>query len=188
MSQKRSSELRIIGGQFRSRKIAFSEEDGLRPTHNRIRETLFNWLAPTIENSICLDAFAGSGALGFEAISRGAKHTTFCDISIKAIQSIKSNAAILKITNADFMPCDFTQQNTLKNKFDIIFLDPPFQKNLILKSCEMITENNLLNSHGQIYLEFQKNSVDLSLLPKNWTVKKHKETNTIEYILCELVG
>src|SRR3990167_9566270 len=75
------SELRIIGGQFRSRKIIFEEEAGLRPTHNRIRETVFNWLQPIIENSVCLDAFAGSGAMGFEAISRGAATVSFCDIS-----------------------------------------------------------------------------------------------------------
>lgn len=78
---KPTSELRIIGGTYRSRKIIFSEEPGLRPTHNRIRETVFNWLQDKIENSDCLDVFAGSGAMGFEALSRGAKHVTFIDIS-----------------------------------------------------------------------------------------------------------
>src|SRR6478672_9434831 len=100
--KKTTSELRIIGGKYRSRKISFTEEDGLRPTHNRIRETVFNWLAEYIENSVCLDAFAGSGAMGFEALSRGAKHVTFCDISKNIINTIKQNAENLKITNADF--------------------------------------------------------------------------------------
>src|SRR3990167_5794401 len=97
------STLCIIAGKFRSRKIIFFEESGLRPTHSRIRETLFNWLTPVIENSICLDVFAGSGALGFEAISRGAQHVTFCDTSRKVIYTLKENAEKLQITNADFL-------------------------------------------------------------------------------------
>ncbi|HLB55876.1 MAG TPA: 16S rRNA (guanine(966)-N(2))-methyltransferase RsmD [Coxiellaceae bacterium] len=182
---KTPSELRIIAGTFRSRKIVFFEEDGLRPTHNRIRETVFNWLADEIENKNCLDVFAGSGAMGFEAISRGAKQVTFCDISKIIIETIKKNAENLKITNADFIQCDFISQNALKNKFDIVFIDPPFKKNLLLKACELLISRDLLNKNAVIYLEFEKNSVDLSQLPKNWVVKKHKSTKTVEYALYE---
>ncbi|PIZ05022.1 MAG: 16S rRNA (guanine(966)-N(2))-methyltransferase RsmD [Gammaproteobacteria bacterium CG_4_10_14_0_8_um_filter_38_16] len=188
MPKKKPSELRIIAGQFRSRKIVFFEEDGLRPTHNRIRETLFNWLAPYIENSVCLDAFAGSGALGFEALSRGAKQVTFCDLSRNIIQVLKENATTLKITNADFIQGDFVKQNILQNKFDVVFLDPPFQKEALLPACEFIMTHQLLNPHAQLYLEFKKKSIDLSQLPKNWVIKKHKETGTIEYLLCEFLG
>lgn len=177
--------LRIIAGKFRSRKISFVEKEGLRPTHNRIRETVFNWLADSIENSMCLDAFAGSGAMGFEALSRGAKHVTFCDISKKIISVIQQNATTLKISNADFLHCDFTLENSLKNhKYDVVFLDPPFQKNMLLASCELLVSQDLLNPRAQIYLEFKKDSVDLSLLPKNWEIKRHKHTQTIEYVLC----
>ncbi len=183
MSKKKASELRIIAGQFRSRKIVFFEEEGLRPTHNRIRETVFNWLADKIENCVCLDAFAGSGALGFEALSRGAKHVTFCDTSKNVINTLKENAATLKISNGEFIHGDFTLKNTIKNKFDVVFLDPPFQKKLILPACELLTSRNLLNPNALLYLEFEKNSVDLSQLPKNWIIKKHKNTQTIEYIL-----
>lgn len=185
MSNKPST-LHIIAGQFRSRKIIFFEEAGLRPTHNRIRETLFNWLAPVIENSICLDAFAGSGALGFEALSRGAKHVTFCDTSPQVIHTLKENASQLNIENADFLNVDFMLENTVKNKkFDIVFLDPPFQKNLILKACESLLSRDLLNVDAMIYFECAKNSVDLSQLPKNLVIKKHKQTQTIEYGLLQ---
>jgi len=180
------SELRIIAGRFRSRKIVFSEEPGLRPTHNRIRETLFNWLNGSIDNKNVLDVFAGSGALGFEALSRDAARVTFIDISRNVIQQLKENAATLKIENADFIQCDFILQNTiLHQKYDLVFLDPPFQKNLLLQTCELLESRDLLNPHALIYLEFEKSSVDLTQLPKNWIIKKHKDTKIIEYVLCE---
>ncbi len=180
------STLRIISGKFRSRLITFFEEDGLRPTHNRIRETLFNWLTPVIENSICLDVFAGSGALGFEAISRGAQHVTFCDTSKKVIHTLKENAEKLKIENVDFLNIDFTQQNPIQNKkFDVVFLDPPFKKNLLLPTCALLESRELLNPGALIYFECEKNSVDFSQFPKNWIIKKHQHTQTIEYGLCE---
>lgn len=185
MSKKTVSTLRIIGGTFRSRKIFFTESGGLRPTHNRVRETVFNWLAPYVESSVCLDAFAGSGAMGFEALSRGAKHVTFCDISKTVIDTLQENAAILKINNADFLLCDFLQENKMQKKFDIVFLDPPFQKNILLQACELLESRDLLAPCALIYLEFQKNSVELSQLPKNWIIKKHQSTQTIEYALCQ---
>lgn len=186
MIKKNSSTLRIIGGQFRSRKIVFFEEGGLRPTHNRIRETLFNWLADKVESSNCLDAFAGSGALGFEALSRGAKHVTFCDVSKNVIHALKENALHLKTQQADFIQADFILQNPIQNKkFDIIFLDPPFQKNLLLSACALLESRDLLNSRALIYLECEKNTVDFTQLPKNWMIKKHSETKTIAYLLCE---
>lgn len=181
-----NSELRIIAGKFRSRKIIFLEEEGLRPTHNRIRETLFSWLHNLIENKNCLDVFAGSGALGFEALSRDAAHVTFIDISRNVVQQLKKNAAVLKIENANFIQCNFILQNTIQNqKYDLVFLDPPFKKNLLLPACTLLESRDLLNPHALIYLEFEKNSVDLTQLPKNWGIKKHKNTKTLEYVLCE---
>ncbi|MCX7120368.1 MAG: 16S rRNA (guanine(966)-N(2))-methyltransferase RsmD [Gammaproteobacteria bacterium] len=180
------SEIRIIGGIHRSRKIIFEEEPGLRPTHNRIRETVFNWLQNTVENSVCLDVFSGSGAMGFEALSRGAKQVTFIDISKQAIGYLKQNAVSLKINKADFFQCDFMASNPVSNKkFDLVFLDPPFQNNLLLKACELLESRELLNSNAIIYCEFEKGSVDISQLPKNWEIKKHKNTQTVEYILAQ---
>src|SRR3989338_7910426 len=180
------SVLRIISGKWRSRKITFTEAINVRPTHNRIRETVFNWLAQMIENSVCLDAFAGSGAMGFEALSRGAKHVTFCDITTSVIQQIEKNAHQLMATNFDAITCDFMQENRLENKkFDLVFLDPPFQKNILLNACDLLESRQLLQSHAQIYLECQKNSVDFTKLPLSWVIKKHKNTKTIDYLLCE---
>jgi 16S rRNA (guanine966-N2)-methyltransferase len=188
MPKNSVSTLQIIAGQFRSRKITFFEEEGLRPTHSRIRETLFNWLAPVIENSVCLDAFAGSGALGFEAISRGAQHVTFCDTSKKVISTLKENAQKLKIDNADFFNLDFISQNPIQNKkFDVVFLDPPFQKNLLLQACELLESRDLLNPGALIYFECEKNTVDFSKPPNHWHLKKHQHTQTIEYGLFEKV-
>ena len=183
------SKLRIISGKYHGRNIVFHAANDLRPTHNRIRETLFNWLAPVIENSVCLDAFAGSGALGFEALSRGAQHVTFCDISENIIQTLNNNAEKLQIDNADFLNIDFIRQNTIQNKkFDIVFLDPPFKKNLLLPAAALLESQQLLNPHALIYVEFEKNTVDLTQLPKNWVVKKHKQTQTIEYGLYEVIN
>lgn len=182
----KTSELRIIAGKFRSRKITFTEAEGLRPTHNRIRETLFNWLNDVIENAVCFDVFAGSGALGFEALSRGAKHVTLMDISKNITDTLKNNAATLAVENADFVCGDFILENKVKNKkFDVVFCDPPFKKNILLHTCELLESRELLNPSAFIYLEFEKNSVDTSLLPKNWEIKKHKSTQTLEYMLCQ---
>lgn len=184
--KKQSSELRIIGGQYRSRKIIFEAEAGLRPTHNRIRETVFNWLQAVIENSCCLDVFAGSGAMGFEALSRGAKTVVFCDISKNVIHHLKQNAEQLNIVNADFYQCDFVSKNPVsEQQFDVVFLDPPFQKNLLIKTCELLEERNLLKTNALVYCEFQKGSVDITQFPKNWVVKKQQETQTIVYMLLE---
>ena len=88
MVKRKPGQLRIIGGKWRSRRIAFAEQ-GVRPTHDRVRETLFNWLAPVIEGARCLDLFAGSGALGFEALSRGAEHVSFVDRNAAVVNAFK---------------------------------------------------------------------------------------------------
>ena len=179
------SQIRIIGGQWRSRKLIFFEEETLRPTHDRIRETVFNWLQNTIANSVCLDVFAGSGALGFEALSRNAAHVTFIDTSSTVIKYLKKNAATLKTHQVDFIQSDFMLENTIKNKkFDVVFLDPPFQKNYLLMAFELLMTRNLLNKNAYIYAEFEKNSVDLKKIPAWLDIKKHGKTKTIEYMLC----
>ena len=180
------NQLRIIGGKWRGRKLQFPSLPGLRPTPDRVRETLFNWLMHDIIDAHCLDLYAGSGALGFEALSRGAKKVTFMDISKNVIETLKDNAAKLAATNVDFINGNFILENTTKNtKFDIVFCDPPFKQNILIVACELLEARNLLNSRAFIYLEFEKNSVNISLLPKHWKIKKHKSTQTIEYLLCQ---
>jgi 16S rRNA (guanine966-N2)-methyltransferase len=128
-----SSKLRIIGGRWRGRKIRFLPLPGLRPTSDRIRETLFNWLMPTIKDARCLDLFAGSGALSFEALSRGAQSAVMIDQSPQVIAVLQENAALLKINTAEFY-CATSPQGLKKlhlTPFDIVFLDPPFHQQLI---------------------------------------------------------
>ena len=129
----KTSELRIIGGKWRGRKLKFSPSLDLRPTPNRVRETLFNWLAPVINNAICLDLFAGSGALGFEALSRGAQKVTMLDKSARVIKTLKANAEILGTENITFLCMEFSPslKNPFKQQFNVVFLDPPFKQNLI---------------------------------------------------------
>ena len=123
------SQVRIIGGQWRGRKLNFDGGNDLRPTLGRTRETLFNWLRPRIRGAKVLDLFAGSGALGFEALSQGAAHVTFVETNSKTITTLKSNAANLNIearctiTRTDAMR--FLQHMT--EPVDIVFLDPPFR-------------------------------------------------------------
>ncbi len=191
MSIKNNSELRIIAGKFRSRKITFSDAIGLRPTHDRIRETLFNWLNNDIVDSLCLDCFAGSGALGFEALSRGAKHVTFIENHKNSINNLKLNAENLKLTSDEinFICSDFFAINPilLNKQFDLIFLDPPFKQNLILSAIIFLEKNNLLKDNALIYLEFEKNGFDINSISNNFKIVKHKHTKTIEYALISKI-
>ncbi len=157
--QKRAqtNTLRIIGGQWRSRKLNFPDALGLRPTPDRIRETLFNWLQNKVFNANCLDLFAGSGALGLEALSRGAENVIFVEKNKAVAAQIKSNLVLLKsehkVINADALGY-ITAQNHSK-LFDLIFIDPPYRHGLLEKSLTLIKEKKLLDSNGLIYVEHE---------------------------------
>ncbi len=157
--QKRAqtNTLRIIGGQWRSRKLNFPDALGLRPTPDRIRETLFNWLQNKVFNANCLDLFAGSGALGLEALSRGAENVIFVEKNKAVAAQIKSNLVLLKsehkVINADALGY-ITAQNHSK-PFDLIFIDPPYRHGLLEKSLTLIKEKKLLDSNGLIYVEHE---------------------------------
>ncbi|RTZ66311.1 MAG: 16S rRNA (guanine(966)-N(2))-methyltransferase RsmD [Aquificaceae bacterium] len=148
--------LRIIGGRWRSRKLNFISAEGLRPTPARVRETLFNWLQRYIADAHCLDLFAGSGALGLEALSRGAASVLFIEKHPAAAKQLAQNLALLKtdnrIENID------AESYLLKadKPFDIIFLDPPFRKDFLPKILDSITKQQLLQANGLIYLEHEK--------------------------------
>ena len=120
-------EVRIIGGAWRSRRIRFADRPGLRPTPDRVRETLFNWLGQHLTGKRCLDLFAGSGALGFEAASRGAKHVTMVERDAAALQALRTNGEALQATAVEVVRADALE--FLKNhrsRYDVVFLDPPF--------------------------------------------------------------
>ncbi len=184
--KKGSNELRIIGGQWRGRKLKFPDGEGLRPTMDRVRETLFNWLQADIADARCLDLFSGSGALGFEALSRSAAQVIMVDKNLQAIKMIRSNMALLKVDNAQAVHMDAAAYLQQKNigPFDIVFLDPPFNKHLVEKFCQLLHQSNCLSEQAVIYIEMEKNT-PLPQLPEQWHIAKNKTAGQLAYYLID---
>jgi 16S rRNA (guanine966-N2)-methyltransferase len=183
MNTSKKGSLTIIGGQWRSRKIDVLDADGLRPTPNRVRETLFNWLQADIFNAQCLDLFAGSGALSFEAASRGAKNVVQIENNVSACQILKSNAERLNATQIQIIQSDALSylQKSPKNPFDVVFIDPPFGLDFVAQSCEYLEKNHWLSPYAKIYIETETN---LTLeLPENWQLLKSKTAGEVAYRL-----
>lgn len=174
-------EVRIIGGLYRGKKIPFPPVDHLRPTPDRVRETLFNWLMHDIRGAKCLDAFAGSGALGFEALSRGAAQVLFLDSSREVITSLQQNGASFKNTKLSFL-----QTNTLaflqhtQEQFDILFLDPPFTGSYLEECIALLQKRSILKKGGLLYVE---SSLSLTLDADYWTLRKSKKAGFVFYAL-----
>lgn len=159
-SSASSGEIRIIGGQWRGRKLKVHNKEGLRPTTDRLKETVFNWLMMNIRNSKVLDCFAGAGSLGFEAVSRGAESLICIEKDKQAANQLKSNCALLKADNqisvlqGDF----FSQTQHLNTSFDLVFIDPPFHKGMAAKTITSLIDNKLITTDSLIYLEQESNS------------------------------
>ncbi|MEO8402313.1 MAG: 16S rRNA (guanine(966)-N(2))-methyltransferase RsmD [Gammaproteobacteria bacterium] len=175
--------VRIIGGEWRGRKLKVPEVLNLRPTPDRVRETLFNWLAPHLPGAYCLDAFTGSGVLGFEALSRGASHVVMVDDSMTVIKLLQAELIQFKETHADIYCAKIPVQLKRPAKlFDIVFLDPPYAEKLLLPCCFYLEEQSFLAPNAYIYLE-SRDTVDESLLPKNWKILKSKRAGQVAYHL-----
>lgn len=191
--------VRIIAGSLRGRRIVVPDVVGLRPTPNAVRETLFNWLAPIIVDAVCLDLFVGSGALSFEALSRGAKRVVAFDCSKKSIKQLKENARLLAMEkDLTIFQAKIPQQLDLaiattsyQPKFDVVFLDPPFHQNLVPSTCQRLVQlsSNFLAPRALIYIETEKN-LDVvtltSFLPSTWKVLRHKTLGQVNYYLLTL--
>lgn len=180
-------EVRIIGGEWRGRKLKVPSLKNLRPTPDRVRETLFNWLMSDIVGAICLDAFAGSGILGFEALSRGASFVVLVDQSSSVIAVLQEELNRFNIKNAEMYRADvpFGLKNPLK-PFDIVFLDPPYQENLLLPTCFYLEENHFMAKQALVYLESSE-LIEQKDLPKNWEIIKNKKTGQVAYHLVKRV-
>jgi 16S rRNA (guanine966-N2)-methyltransferase len=175
--------IRIIGGRWRHRYIHISPLPELRPTPNRVRETLFNWLASAIHGARCLDLFAGSGALGFEALSRGAAHVTFVDHSEAVLKMLKQNAERLNTEEAIFLKGKFPNyMPPLPMVYDIIFLDPPFYQGMIPSALAWLEQQSLLKNGSLMYVE-REDDLKLLELPKKWTLLKEKKAGQVIYSL-----
>ncbi len=175
------STVRIIGGQWRGSKIIVPAVSKVRPTPNRVRETVFNWLAPYVVGAFCLDAFAGSGALGFEALSRGAAAVTFIDIEQKVIAQLRRTAAKLRAAEVTILQAQFPRQFSSKTPFDIVFLDPPFNQHLIAHSVRHLQTQCLLKEHALVYTERTVTAQHHDVLPSDWQQLKHKQAGEVAY-------
>lgn len=186
-SKQSTNQLRIIGGQWRGRKLQFADGKGLRPTLDRVRETLFNWLQFDIAGSRCLDLFTGSGALGLEALSRGADFVTMLDTNPNAIRSIQHNMQLLQCNQAEVLQQDaiefITRLETME-PYEIVFLDPPFQQNLLKDCCQALESHQRIANHAYIYIEAEK-QLELNQLPENWQLLKEKKAGQLKYYLFQ---
>lgn len=182
MRAREAGKLRVIGGQWRSRLIEFETAEGVRPTPDRVRQTVFDWLAPVIEGSRCLDLFAGSGAMGIEALSRGAAHCTFVDQGSRQCTKIKLALQLLKAQHTDVTAMDavfFLQQTW--HRYDVVFIDPPFASNLL--SQALLELPKVLHADHRIYLEWPSNQPPP--LPEHYVLVREKQAGQVGYGLAQ---
>jgi len=184
----KTSSCRIIGGNWRGRKIKFDDADDLRPTIDRIRETVFNWLQPYLNKSVCLDLFAGSGVLGLEALSRGATEVVLVEKNKTTANNIKKNLSQLKASDAVVYTDDalnWLNASVKKQHFNLVFLDPPFHTDLLEKSTITLNDSGILADDAIIYVEH--NASEKFIAPENWSCLKDKCAGQVSYKLFELL-
>ncbi len=188
-TKQMSNSVRIIAGEFRSRKLDFPNLEGLRPTADRVRETLFNWLQNRIPGETCLDLFAGSGALGFEALSRGASQVDFIEQNSQAANSIRRNIELLAANNGAVHCADALEwigRSALGSRqYGLVFLDPPFQSALLARAVSALTSAKLLKDGGLVYIEKEKHSAT-DLLPDNWVEQKSQKAGSVQFGLYSI--
>ncbi len=177
-------QLRIIGGRWRGRRLAFTAIEGLRPTPDRVRETLFNWLAPVIRGAHCLDLFAGSGALGLEALSRGAARVDFVDSSATVQQEIERHLATLGATGEGCCHRQTAEQFLRDNRrrYDIVFVDPPFGRQLVAPTCRELDSRGALADDARVYVESGA-AEEAFPLPAGWCAHREKTAGKVSYRL-----
>ena len=175
-----SNSVRIIGGIWRRRLIHFPDVPGLRPTSDRVRETLFNWLGQTLHGQTCLDAYAGSGALGFEALSRGADRVTFIESDRRAFAALRDNATSLGAANAVLIPGDaleFLAKDT--GLYDVVFLDPPFASGVTDELLQLAGAR--LAPGGVVYLESDRSFGQAD----GWHARRESRAGRVKFHLLE---
>ena len=176
--------IRIISGQHRGRKLPVLMADGLRPTTDRVKETVFNWLMPYIQDAHCLDCFAGSGGLGFEALSRGASLVTLVELNKSAAQQLTANKALLNANNLNVVQqnaLDFLQQN--QQNYSLVFIDPPFRKGLAQQASDLLTDKGLTDD-ALIYVEMEADH-NAQVMPSHWQLLKEKVAGQVIYRLYQ---
>ncbi len=172
------NKVRIIGGEWRSRQLQFPDATDLRPTPDSVRETVFNWLGQRLDGKVCLDLFAGSGALGFEALSRGAAQVVMVEKSKRVLEALRANATLLRAENLELVCADalkFLAKDI--RRFDVIFLDPPYRHEMLPKILPLLPDH--LAADGVVYAE-----ADSSLeLPAGWAFSRSGRAGMAHYYL-----
>ncbi|URJ24448.1 16S rRNA (guanine(966)-N(2))-methyltransferase RsmD [Candidatus Blochmanniella camponoti] len=181
-----SRKIKIIGGKWKGRNIPITRNSKIRPTTNRMREILFSWLNPIISRAICLDCFAGSGALGLESLSRGANKVTFLDNNHICITALMKIMQFFSAYNSEVIYTDcrsWLQQST--TTYNVVFLDPPFQDNIIPEVIFLLEKYNLLEKESWIYIETSKkrNIFNTNIIPNYWVLYHKKITRNVMYYL-----
>lgn len=189
-NKQTSGQVRIIAGQCRGRRISFPAVVGLRPTGDRLRETLFNWLSAELRGARCLDVFAGSGALGLEAASRGASDVILLELNPSAARALGANIDLLGLESAEVFNANalnWLAQNASDSKpFDIIFLDPPFDSTLLADAITALTQQStLLAQDAMIYIEAPARQT-LDFMPDSWQLHRHKTAGDVTCYLYRL--
>jgi 16S rRNA (guanine966-N2)-methyltransferase len=182
----RPGRLRIVAGNWRSRLLDVADVPGLRPTSQRIRETLFNWLSMRIPGARCLDLFAGTGALGLEALSRGAGSVVFVEQSAQAVTMLRNNIGLLDADGASVIQADAVAwlRGEHGPAFEIVFLDPPFAADILDDLCRLLEQQDLLADDALVYLEQDKSRPE-PRLPDNWRLLKSKTAGGVRYMLAQ---
>ncbi|WP_118985624.1 16S rRNA (guanine(966)-N(2))-methyltransferase [Photorhabdus sp. CRCIA-P01] len=176
-------QIRIIGGKWRGRKLPVPNSPGLRPTTDRVRETLFNWLAPVIQEAHCLDCYAGSGALGLEALSRYAAQVTLIEYERNIAKQLSANLDLLSAQNAEVInDSALTYLSQPGKPYNVVFLDPPFRKGMLNETIKLLEEQNWLADESWIYVEAESESTAIDV-PVNWQLHREKVAGQVAYRL-----
>ena len=179
-----AGQVRIIAGRWRGRRLAFPNAEGLRPSGDRVRETLFNWLQGDLPRARCLDLFAGSGALGFEAASRQAARVVMIEQNPEACRALLRNKAALSTTAIEIIQTDalswLKANHGQYRPFDIVFLDPPFASNLLGDALHTLIDGNWLAPHALVYTEYAAHRLASDLPTENWYLHRQRIYGAVE--------
>ena len=174
--------VRIIGGRWRGRRLSVARLPALRPTPDRVRETLFNWLTPTVQGARCLDLFAGTGALGLEAASRGAASVVLVESAAPAAERLREHALLLDPGVVEVVTSEaLAWLKGPARTFDIVFLDPPFRQGLLPRCCALLAQRGWLAPGAYVYMETELSDPDL---PAGWQLARSRKAGNVRYHLA----
>ncbi|MBU1188238.1 MAG: 16S rRNA (guanine(966)-N(2))-methyltransferase RsmD [Gammaproteobacteria bacterium] len=179
--------VRIIGGQWRGRKLQVAAVEGLRPSSDRARETLFNWLQPWLADAVCLDLFAGSGALGFEALSRGAASAVMLEQAPIVVATLQRQQQLLQADTVQIMQADalsWLRDTEVAEEFDLVFVDPPWQLQCQQQVLASLRQRGWLSTAALVYVELPA-KVDLQIDAQHWSTLKQKTIGEAQLLLLQ---